>query len=787
MLKARSRWQLSSFDDSVSKEIAEACDISLLLARLLVLRGMNTPELVKAFLHASPEQFHHPFLMDGMEKSVHRIRQAIANKEAICIYGDYDADGVSSTSLMVHLMRKLGATFDYYIPNRFKEGYGLNKDALSYLHDSGFQLVVTVDTGISAVDQVEHSKQLGLDLIITDHHEPPAIIPDAYAVINPKKPGCSYPFDMLAGVGVAFKLGHALLEEPPMDLIDLAAIGTIADLVPLIDENRVLASLGLKRLNQTRNIGIKALIDVCGLGDKELTAGHVGFAIGPRINAVGRLETAEAAVQLLVTDDKEEAKDLAETLDQINKERQDLVSEMADEAIAMVEEMYPPDSNHVLVVAKEGWNVGVVGIVASRLVEKFYRPTIVLGIDSEKGIAKGSARSIAGFDMYEALTASKELLPHYGGHTMAAGMTLPIENLEPFREQLNQLAGTLLSPEDYIPQSRVDLEVTIEDMSLDLASELEEMAPFGMGNPTPILLCKEASHQGMRKIGKDESHLKCMLSHNQKQIDAIGFQFASIMEKVTPNARLSLLGELQVNEWNGNKKPQFMLKDIAVMHQQIFDWRGIRDKERKWLEQHRHQPSITVTFQKQSYDTLCQICKDSGLDDTRISYITEIGIMEGKKPGGEPRLLIYDLPTSPKALQHALTAFSELEVVTCMFGESDHSFELLHVPSREDFKVLYQIFRQYDKINKAHLDSLAKKMKVKRSVLERMLAVFLDLQFISEEEKTYSYYPEPKKSSLESSELLVTWKREAEMHAELLLSNHEGLAKYLEAIHHLPE
>ncbi|WP_139490339.1 single-stranded-DNA-specific exonuclease RecJ [Brevibacillus dissolubilis] len=780
MLKARTRWQLATCDEALSEQIARECGISPLLARMLVIRGITTPENAHAFLNISVDQFHDPFLMDGMAESVERIRFAIEKGEPICIYGDYDADGVSSTSLMVHLMRQLGATFDYYIPNRFKEGYGLNNNALSYIHEQGFKLVVTVDTGISAVEQVAHGQGLGLDIIVTDHHEPPAIIPDAFAVMNPKKETCQYPFDMLAGVGVAFKLGHALLGQPPMHLADLAAIGTIADLVPLVDENRLLASFGLKQLNRTRNIGLQALIRVCGLAEKEIGAGNVGFAIGPRINAVGRLETAEAAVKLLTSDDQAEADKLAQTLDDLNTERQELVQRIAEEAEAMVLEQFPPESNNVLVLAKEDWNVGVVGIVASRMVEKFYRPTIVLGIDPEKGTAKGSARSINGFDMYDALTDCKELLPHYGGHTMAAGMTLPVENLAPLRDRLNQLAAEWLGDEDYIPLTKVDLEVPLDQLDITLAQELDALAPFGMGNPTPLVTCPDVSTSGLRKIGRDDSHLKCVLTAAGTTIDAIGFGYAHVTEHLTPSARLHVVGELQVNEWNGNVRPQLMLKDLAVLHRQVFDWRGIRDKEQRWRALMQAHSCHTITFERDNYERLTRVWGAQGAAPALELITAEESLWLADDLTGTHRtLILYDLPRSRQLLTDALARVPHIERIYCLFGDPDLSFDGLHFPSKDQFKFLYTIFRQYTDVQKVHLDALAKKIKVKRDIVERMLAVFMELQFIIEQESAYSLNPAPAKAALESSRLYSMWQEETQLATDLLLSSHEALSKTL--------
>jgi single-stranded-DNA-specific exonuclease len=779
MLRAKTRWQLATYDEAVCQTIASECNLSPLIARLLVIRGIDTPKRARDFLQVSPELFHDPFLLDGMEKSVHRIRRAIDRKEPICIYGDYDADGVSSTSLMVHLMRQLGAVFDYYIPNRFKEGYGLHKDALARLQENGTKLIVTVDTGISAVEQVEFANQLGLDVIVTDHHEPPAVIPEAFAVINPKKPGCSYPFDMLAGVGVAFKLAHALLDEPPMHLIDLAAIGTIADLVPLVDENRIIASLGLKRLNQTRNIGLQALIRVCGLGDTELGAGHVGFALGPRLNAGGRLETAEAAVKLLVSTDVDEAEQCAQTLDELNRERQELVQTMTEEAVEMVESLYPPDQNRVLVLAKEGWNVGVVGIVASRIVEKFYRPTIVLGIDPEKGTAKGSARSIAGFDMYEALTACKELLPHYGGHTMAAGMTLPIENLEPLRIKLNEIASNWLGEDDFIPLTKVDLTLDVDEISLDLAEQLELLAPFGMGNPTPLVMLTGVEAAGMRTIGRDNTHLKCSLTKEGKAIEAIGFQWAHITQSVTPRARFEVLGELSVNEWNGNRKPQLTIRDLAVPHQQIFDWRGSRDKLQKWRQLCQQDDALTVTFRQENYDRLTAVAVETG-QQMRVVFCPEDlsrdDILDSASTSRT--VVLFDLPRRKTSLHAVMARVGQAERIYCLFGDPDLGLDRLSFPGRDHFKALYQLFTQYPHVRKTQLDALARKIQVKRDVLDGMLAVFEELGFLIGDEESYRLHSEPVKRSLESSRIYTEWKEETELATELLLSSHEALLRY---------
>lgn len=372
MLKSRTRWKVQDASEEKAKHLAQELDLPLLIANLLLVRGIDSVEDAELFLNIDKNDFHDPFLLDGMKQSVDRIHKAIDSNEKILIFGDYDADGVSSTTVMYYALKELGAQFDYYIPNRFTEGYGPNEPALRKAKEDGYSLVVTVDTGISAVHEANVAKEIGLDFIITDHHEAPPILPEAYSIINPKKPGCTYPFKGLAGVGVAFKVAHALHGKPLVHLLDYAAIGTIADLVPLVDENRLIAKLGIEALSKTDKIGLQELLKVAGLTDKDLSAEDVGFAVGPRVNAAGRLGSAMPVVELFTSTDREQSAMLAEEVDSVNKERQAIVNEITKEAIAMVEDSFPPEENEVLVLAKEGWNPGVIGIVASRLVEKFY-------------------------------------------------------------------------------------------------------------------------------------------------------------------------------------------------------------------------------------------------------------------------------------------------------------------------------------------------------------------------------------------------------------------------------
>src|SRR5690606_9519821 len=481
MVNRRNRWQLASWSDEfeqLAKRLSKQLSIPTLVTKLLIQRGYRDEASIEAFLYGSTASLHDQFKLADMEKAVMRIMLALERNKKVRIYGDYDADGVSSTTLLCYTFDRLGLQYDYYIPHRMLEGYGMNRAAIDKAKQEGVELIVTVDTGISAYDEVNYAASLGIDVVVTDHHEPPEQLPQAYAVVNPKQEHCPYPFKGLAGVGVAFKLATALLDKPPMEWSGVVALGTIADLMPLEDENRILVSYGLAELRKGEHIGFNALAEASGAQIEELTATKVGFGLAPRINAAGRLDHASIAVQLLTSMDKKKAEQIAAQLDALNKERQEIVEEMVVEAeeqwqrkkqLALEHNEQEPS---VIVVAQTGWNVGVIGIVASKLLERYYKPVLVFGIDGETKTAKGSARSIEGFDLHAALSECEELLLHYGGHQAAAGMTVAVEALEQLEQKLSGLANQWLSEEDWIPKLTIDLSCKLSDVTLDTISQL---------------------------------------------------------------------------------------------------------------------------------------------------------------------------------------------------------------------------------------------------------------------------------------------------------------------------
>lgn len=540
--------------------------ISPILAQVLFNRGFEEPQEANDFLYAK-DVTHNPLKLVDMSKAVDRIRSAIKSREKIVVYGDFDADGVTSTTLLVQSLRTFGANVEPYIPNRVEEGYGLNSPALKQLHDDGAKLVITVDCGIRSVEEVREASEYGLDIVITDHHSLGPELPPAYAVVNPKRG--DYPEDMLAGVGVAFKLVQALImaarrnggaiREPEIeDLLDLVAIGTVADMMPLDRlENRILVRRGLEMLNQARRPGVRALLDVAGVKPGEVSATTIGFVIGPRINAAGRLDDAMRAVELLCAETDAEARQLALELHDLNTERQ----EKTRKAQAIIqEELEDRDEEIPLIFASnEGFEPGIVGLVAGRLTEQYFRPAVVM----EKGEteSRASCRSIPQFDITRALDQCADLLVRHGGHDLAAGFTVMNENVELLREKLTVLAQNTLAGQTLSPTLHIDAKLDLPQLTEELVTELQLLEPCGNGNPQPVFMIENAHVAEHRTVGKDGLHLKLRISRpGQPPLDAIGFGLGHWAENMPD--RIDFAFQLEVNEWNGRRSLQAKLQDI---------------------------------------------------------------------------------------------------------------------------------------------------------------------------------------------------------------------------------
>lgn len=557
----KKKWQYYEQDKEIVNKIAEEHGISTLLAKILVNRGIVDSKQIKVFLEPQRHDFHNPFDMLDMGMAVNRIIEAINNKEKTIIYGDYDVDGITSITVLKKFLNERGLDVDYYIPNRLEEGYGLNKEAIEEIAKKGYKLMITVDCGISGVEEVELANSLGIETIITDHHEQLYVLPNAYAIINPKRRDNTYPFRGLAGVGVVFKVIQAISmklnldEKEYLKYLDIVCIGTISDIVPLVDENRVIAKLGLMLVKCTKNVGLKELIQESGY--KTIDSGMVSFGIAPRINACGRMGKQEEALELFLTDNPEKAKTITKRLNEYNTQRQETEKQIFEQAISELEKENLEEKSSI-VLAGENWHHGVIGIVASRITEKFFKPTILICIEDD--IGKGSGRSVPGFDLHEALAQSSKYLEKYGGHEMAVGLSLKKENIQEFKNHFEEYAKSK-GVKDIVPIINVDSEITKKDINKATVEQIKLLEPFGEQNKQPLLIYKNLKIASIRALSEGK-HLKLMLKDENEIINAIGFNLGELSEEYLIGDKVDVVGTLEINAYNGQEQIQINLKDI---------------------------------------------------------------------------------------------------------------------------------------------------------------------------------------------------------------------------------
>ena len=563
------RWQVATINSESVLQIARRLNLPPLLARLLVLRGIETPEAADRFLHPNLDQLHDPFLMAGMDAAVQRLRRAIERQEKILIYGDYDVDGTMAVVVLLTALRSLGAHVDAHIPHRLTDGYGMREDVIERAAAQSYAVVLSVDTGIREHEVIKRACELGVDCIVTDHHLPDDHLPPACAILNPRRADCAYPEKNLCGAGVAFKLAQALLskngsgvsERILKSYLKIVAIGTIADVVPLTGENRVIAHFGLQGLFSPVNPGLEALLAVSGLTGQAITSGDVGFRIAPRLNAAGRMENARDVIDLFTTPDAARAREIAERLEALNRERQRVEAEILSE-VAKFMELHPEKrERYSLVLSGEGWHRGVIGIVAQRVVELYHRPTLVIGI--EQGIGQGSARSIGGFHLLNALTNSSDLFDRFGGHAQAAGFTLPADRIGELEKRLEAYCRSVLQPQDLEPALRVDAEINLDEADCSLFEKLRRLEPYGFGNPTPTFVARNIRLLESPRVLK-EKHLKLRVAQGAQSFDALGWGWAGKCSPLASGQRIDLAFALDENNYQGRTSLQLILKDLQV-------------------------------------------------------------------------------------------------------------------------------------------------------------------------------------------------------------------------------
>ena len=701
-------WQFRpQVEDEDFTKIAKKAGLGPEVARLLYSRGVKDQEALSRFLTPTLDDLHDPYLLHDMDKAVERIRRAIEDGEFILIYGDYDADGMTSASIVKESLEQLGAEVAVYLPNRFTDGYGPNASVYKYfIEQQGISLIVTVDNGVAGHEAIDLAQSMGVDVIVTDHHSMPEVLPDAYAIVHPEHPDADYPFKHLAGCGVAFKLACALLEEVQVELLDLVAIGTIADMVSLTDENRIMVQYGLEVLRNTQRMGLQEMFNIAGIARNDVTEETVGFQLAPRLNALGRLDDPNPAIDLLTGFDDEEAHDIALMIHEKNEERKEIVQAIYQEAKAMVD-----PAKKVQILAKEGWNPGVLGIVAGRLLEELGQTVIVLNL--EDGRAKGSARSIEALDIFEALDPHRNLFIAFGGHAGAAGMTLEADKLDTLSEVLESYVLDKGLDATTKNNLSLDEELDLEALTIDVVKNFERLAPFGMDNQKPVFYIRDFQIENARAMGASNAHLKLKIFRGTSNFEVVAFGKGSLAAEFSQAKGIELAVTLSVNQWNGQTTLQLMMVDARVDGVQLFNIRG------KSVPLPEGIPVLDFT-------------KD--LPDLTTS----------------PAVVVKNIPEDLNPLKQII---QEQDFSAIYFkNDIDKAYYLTGYGTREQFAKLYKTIYQFPEFDiRYKLKDLSAYLKIEQILLVKMIQIFEELGFVTIENGVMKVNKEaPKRDIAES-------------------------------------
>ena len=709
-------WQFApQVEDADFTKIAKKAGLGPEAARLLFSRGIKDEDSLSRFLAPSLDDLHDPYLLQDMDKAVNRIRRAIEQGEFILVYGDYDADGMTSASILKETLEQLGAECLVYLPNRFTDGYGPNASVYKYfIEQQGISLIVTVDNGVAGHEAIDLAQSMGVDVIVTDHHSLPEILPDAYAIVHPEHPESDYPFKYLAGCGVAFKLACALLEEVQVELLDLVAIGTIADMVSLTDENRIMVQYGLEVLRNTQRLGLQELFEIAGISSSDLTEETVGFQLAPRLNALGRLDDPNPAIDLLTGFDDEEVREIALMIQDKNEERKEIVQAIYEEAKSLVD-----PNKSVQVLAKEGWNPGVLGIVAGRLLEELGQTVIVLNI--EDGRAKGSARSIEAVDIFEALNPHRELFIAFGGHAGAAGMTLEAEQLD----ALSEILETYVKDKGIDAKGKntlyLDEELDLESLSLETVKSFERLAPFGMDNQKPIFYIRDFQVENARSMGAGDSHLKLKISKGAANFEVVAFGKGSLATEFAQVKDLELAVTLSVNQWNGQTTLQLMMVDARVDGVQLFNIRS------KSVELPEGVPVLDFT------SDLPEMLSSSAI-------------------------VVKNIPEDLSLLKQVL----QEQDFSAIYFKNDiaKAYYLTGYGTREQFAKLYKTIYQFPEFDiRYKLKDLSAYLKIEQILLVKMIQIFEELGFVTIENGVMKVNKDAAKRDIAESQIYQNLKQ----------------------------
>ncbi|MGV0168633.1 single-stranded-DNA-specific exonuclease RecJ [Furfurilactobacillus sp. WILCCON 0119] len=720
MLESKFKWQVAPTpEEQQVEQLVSSLSVSPFLARLLVSRGLTDESAAKGWLTPTSDDLHDPKLMADMDLGVARIQAAIEAGEKITVYGDYDADGLTSTSLMYETLLQLGADANYYIPNRFSDGYGPNVAAFNKLIDEGTALFVTVDNGVAGNEAIAAAGERGVDVVVTDHHELPDELPNAYAIIHPRHPEGNYPFGGLSGVGVAFKVAQCLLDataEELSDELDLVAIGEIADLVPLTDENHALVKFGLQVISNSQRPGLVALMAEAGINATEINEEHVGFGIAPRLNALGRLGDANPAVDLLTTFDEEQAKSLAKMINGQNEDRQQLVKQISETALAQAQ---TPENQarKTLIIHGEGWHEGVLGIVASKIVEATHKPTLVMTENPEKQTLKGSGRSIEGYDLFAAINPIRERMIAFGGHAMACGLTSPIAELPALADALEAACDEQdvdLTTKPSLPVAGV---IDLPEINATNYQTIHQLGPFGTDNPQPVFKVAPQTVTNVKTMGATKTHLKfTMKDEADHQVPAIAFGHGASFDQVTAGAdQVTTVGTLSANEWQGKTTYQLMVKDLQVNGMAIIDARTTN-----LMKSLFSQPGTYLFFHEKLATQLADYLEDGA---------TAVCVGRDTVPTHTTHLVLVDCPDDLATLTDTLTAMSA-DKVTVYFYERESAY-LSGMPSRAEYGKLFKFIATHHDVDVAHqMDALAKYLQIDHDKLIFMIQLFFEVGFV---------------------------------------------------------
>ena len=729
-------WQFApQVEDADFTKIAKKAGLGPEAARLLFSRGIKDEDSLTRFLAPSLDDLHDPYLLHDMDKAVNRIRRAIEQGEFILVYGDYDADGMTSASILKETLEQLGAECLVYLPNRFTDGYGPNASVYKYfIEQQGISLIVTVDNGVAGHEAIDLAQSMGVDVIVTDHHSMPEVLPDAYAIVHPEHPKADYPFKHLAGCGVAFKLACALLEEVQVELLDLVAIGTIADMVSLTDENRIMVQYGLEVLRNTQRIGLQELFEIAGISSSDITEETVGFQLAPRLNALGRLADPNPAIDLLTGFDDEEVHEIALMIQEKNEERKEIVQAIYEEAKSLVD-----PNKSVQVLAKEGWNPGVLGIVAGRLLEELGQTVIVLNI--EDGRAKGSARSIEAVNIFEALDPHRSIFLAFGGHAGAAGMTLEVEQLD----ALSEILETYVKDKGIAAKGKsrlyLDEELDLESLSLDTVKSFEKLAPFGMDNQKPVFYIRDFQVENARSMGAGDSHLKLKISKGTANFEVVAFGQGAKATEFAQTKQLELAVTLSVNQWNGQTTLQLMMVDARVDGVQLFNIRG----------------------------------KNAVLPDG-----VPVLDFTGELPdiSSSPAVVVKNIPEDIRILKDI---FQQHDFSAVYFkNDIEKPYYLIGYGTREQFAKLYKTIYQFPEVDiRYKLKDLSAYLKIEQILLVKMIQIFEELGFVTIENGVMRVNKDAAKRDIAESQIYQNLKQTVKDQEMLALGTVQEIYDFL--------